>query len=119
VSNEVTWRQLIDSDGGAGLLARQHARSLDEAEDAVQEACCAHGRGVRRSKTCAPTLLPASGPRRWIKASLNGGETARRPGACSGGRCGVVDRAVEQEETRARLTWPEATFPRNSERSWS
>jgi RNA polymerase sigma-70 factor (ECF subfamily) len=38
VSDEVTWRQLIETDGAAlVLLARQHARSLDEAEDAMQE----------------------------------------------------------------------------------
>lgn len=38
MSDEVTWRQLIETDGAAlVLLARQHARSLDEAEDAMQE----------------------------------------------------------------------------------
>lgn len=38
MSEELTWRQLVEADGPAlVLLARQYGRCLDEAEDAVQE----------------------------------------------------------------------------------
>jgi RNA polymerase sigma-70 factor (ECF subfamily) len=105
VSEESTWRQLIESDGPAlVLLARQHARSLDEAEDAVQE-------GLMRAwqRRSAVNDLRAYAFTCVRSAALDQGKSQRRRERRedrvreAAPETGWLTAAPEQQETRAHL----------------
>jgi RNA polymerase sigma-70 factor, ECF subfamily len=105
VSDENAWRQLIESNGPALVLfARQHARSLDEAEDAVQE-------GLLRAwqKRSAVNDLRAYAFACVRSAALDQSRSQqRRERREDRTRAGATDAhwltaPSEQQETRARL----------------